>query len=150
MGFYYAKGTIHFFIIVISLVKFLYLNRSQVKIIAIHKDNYAPVVVVDLLPLSDAKKIAWWRDESKNILTNEDDAQIHNRALNYYIYRFGEGYQESGKEDRLCFDDMKAPKNCLDKDILMIVRYRKNGDIQFDIDDDAYILRPSGELNKVD
>ena len=63
-----------------------------VKIIAIHKDNYAPVVVVDLLPLSDAKKIAWWRDESKNILANEDDAQIHNRALNYYIYRFGEGY----------------------------------------------------------
>lgn len=121
-----------------------------VKIIAIHKDNCAPVVVVDLLPLSDAKKIAWWRDESKNILTNEDDAQIHNRALNYYIYRFGEGYQESGKEDRLCFDDMKAPKNCLDKDILMIVRYRKNGDIQFDIDDDAYILRPSSELKKVD
>lgn len=35
------------FIIVISLVGFLYLNRSQVKIIAIHKDNYAPVVVVD-------------------------------------------------------------------------------------------------------
>lgn len=121
-----------------------------VKIIAIHKDNYAPVVVVDQLPLSDANKIAWWRDESKNILANEDDAQIHNRALNYYIYRFGEGYQESGKEDRLCFDDMKAPKNCLDKDILMIVRYRKNGDIQFDIDDDAYILRQSGELKKVD
>lgn len=121
-----------------------------VKIIAIHKDNYAPVVVVDRLPLSDAKKIAWWRDESKNILANEDDAQIHNRALNYYIYRFGEGYQESGKEDRLCFDDMKEPKNCLDKDILMIVRYRKNGDIQFDIDDDAYILRQSGELKKVD
>ncbi|MDH2911753.1 DUF943 family protein [Kosakonia sp. HypNH10] len=121
-----------------------------VKIIAIHKDNYAPVVVVDQLPLSDAKKIAWWRDESKNILANEDDAQIHNRALNYYIYRFGEGYQESGKEDRLCFDDMKEPKNCLDKDILMIVRYRKNGDIQFDIDDDAYILRQSGGLKKVD
>lgn len=121
-----------------------------VKIIAIHKDNYAPVVVVDRLPLSDAKKIAWWRDESKNILANEDDAQIHNRALNYYIYRFGEGYQESGKEDRLCFDDMKEPKNCLDKDILMIVRYRKNGDIQFDIDDDAYILRQSGGLKKVD
>ncbi|WP_312121160.1 DUF943 family protein [Kosakonia cowanii] len=121
-----------------------------VKIIAIHKDNYAPVVVVDRLPLSDAKKITWWRDESKNILANEDDAQIHNRALNYYIYRFGEGYQESGKEDRLCFDDMKEPKNCLDKDILMIVRYRKNGDIQFDIDDDAYILRQSGGLKKVD
>lgn len=121
-----------------------------VKIIAIHKDNYAPVVVVDRLPLSDAKKIAWWRDESKNILANEDDAQIHNRAFNYYIYRFGEGYQELGKEDRFCFDDMKAPKNCLDKDILMIVRYRKNGDIQFDIDDDAYILRQSGELKKVD
>lgn len=121
-----------------------------VKIIAIHKDNYAPVVVVDRLPLSDAKKIAWWRDESKNILANEDDAQIHNRALNYYIYRFGEGYQESGKKDRLCFDDMKEPKNCLDKDILMIVRYRKNGDIQFDIDDDTYILRQSGGLKKVD
>jgi len=121
-----------------------------VKIIAIHKDNYAPVVVVDQLPLSDAKKIAWWRDESKNILANEDDAQIHNRALNYYIYRFDEGYQELGKKDRLCFDDMKAPKNCLDKDILMIVRYRKNGDIQFDIDDDAYILRQSGGLKKVD
>lgn len=139
-----------FFVIFICLVGGVYLNRSQVKIIAVHKDNYAPVVVVDRLPLSDAKKIAWWRDESKNILANEDDAQIHNRALNYYIYRFGEGYQESGKEDRLCFDDMKAPKNCLDKDILMIVRYRKNGDIQFDIDDDAYILRPSGELKKVD
>ena len=122
----------------------------SVKIIAIHKDNYAPVVVVDQLPLSDAKKIAWWRDESKNILANEDDAQIHNRALNYYIYRFDEGYQELGKKDRLCFDDMKAPKNCLDKDILMIVRYRKNGDIQFDIDDDAYILRQSGGLKKVD
>ena len=134
-----------------ALLIFYYIFIAvPVKIIAIHKDNYAPVVVVDRLPLSDAKKIAWWRDESKNIFANEDDAQIHNRALNYYIYRFGEGYQESGKEDRLCFDDMKEPKNCLDKDILMIVRYRKNGDIQFDIDDDAYILRQSGELKKVD
>lgn len=134
-----------------ALLVFYYVFITvPVKIIAIHKDNYAPVVVVDRLPLSDAKKITWWRDESKNILANEDDAQIHNRALNYYIYRFGEGYQELGKEDRLCFDDMKEPKNCLDKDILMIVRYRKNGDIQFDIDDDAYILRQSGGLKKVD
>jgi len=138
------------FIVGALLILYYVFITVPVKIIAIHKDNYAPVVVVDQLPLSDAKKIAWWRDESKNILANEDDAQIHNRALNYYIYRFGEGYQESGKEDRLCFDDMKAPKNCLDKDILMTVRYRKNGDIQFDIDDDAYILRQSGELKKVD
>jgi len=145
------KGISAFCLIVGALcVVYFFFKTVPVKIIAIHKDNYAPVVVVDQLPLSDAKKIAWWRDESKNILANEEAAQIHHRALNYYIYRFGKGYQAPGKEDRLCFDDMKAPKNCLDKDILMIVRYRKNGDIQFDIDDDAYILRPSGELMKVD
>ncbi|AML59334.1 putative membrane protein [Serratia rubidaea] len=50
------------------------------------------------------------------------------------FWLFGDGYQEEGKYDRLCFDDMPTKKNCIDKNLLMMVRYAKNTGLSFRLD----------------
>ncbi|WP_341844372.1 DUF943 family protein [Kosakonia oryziphila] len=47
------------------------------------------------------------------------------------IYAFGDGYQEEGKEDRPCFSDIKPPKNCIDKNILMMIWRTRDGGVKY-------------------
>ncbi len=48
------------------------------------------------------------------------------------IYAFGEGYQEEGKKDRRCFEDMAPPRNCIDKNILMMIWRTRDGGVEYD------------------
>ena len=136
---------------VVILSGYLYIDNQPVKVIDIKPDQYAPVVIVDRLPFSATAKIKWWNSESGEIL-KKYNLSVNNSLANknFYIYEFGEGYQEPGEKDRLCFPDIESPSNCLDKNILMIVRYRSNGLIQFDIGDDAYVSDDKGKIKPVD
>ncbi|WP_331251991.1 DUF943 family protein [Cronobacter turicensis] len=64
----------------------------------------------------------------------------------YYIYNFGKGYKPLDKEKRLCFAEIKAPDNSLDKHILMIIRERKNGNTQFDINNETWHAYGHGNI----
>ncbi|WP_024558206.1 DUF943 family protein [Franconibacter pulveris 1160] len=125
----------------------LYLNRGGVKIIDGHGNKWTASVIVDRLPLSESSKIEWWLQNKESIV-----AKYHFKPdnpadrLTYYIYSFGDGYQEEENEDRLCFEDMKPPKNCIDKNLLMVVSKTRNGDIEFRFDNVVYIRNKEGQI----
>lgn len=114
-------------------------GNEKVDIVDVHRDDFAPVIVVKKLPSSPEEKITLWVKQRSDLLARYS---LKNKSVaifrNYYIYDFSKGYQTLGKEDRLCFDGIKAPDNCLDKHILMIVRERKYGHTQFDINNETW------------
>lgn len=125
----------------------LYLNREDVKVIDGHGNKWTASVIVDRLPLSESKKIQWWLRNQENI-TAKYHFKPDNPAgrLSYYIYSFGDGYQAEENEDRLCFDDMTPPKNCIDKKLLMVVSNTRNGDTEFRFDNAVYIRNKEGRV----
>ena len=52
-------------------------------------------------------------------------------AFTIIFWNFGEGYKETDGYDRLCFNDVDLPKNCIDKDSLLFVKKEKNTDLEF-------------------
>ncbi|WP_276308270.1 DUF943 family protein [Mixta theicola] len=65
------------------------------------------------------------------------------------VWRFGDGYKELGKYDRLCFDDMPPPKNCIEKDRLMYITLTRDGEVSYWLNDTRYIQKADGELVEV-
>ncbi|CAI2022284.1 Enterobacterial putative membrane protein (DUF943) [Serratia plymuthica] len=95
---------------------FIWLSKRTVEIVDIHqRNNYSDVLVTNF-PFTDKGKINWWL-KNKGIL--KEKYNIPKPASDGFytviFLDFGEGYQEEDKYDRLCFEDMKTQKNCIDK-----------------------------------
>ncbi|MEE6802227.1 DUF943 family protein, partial [Escherichia coli O8:H10] len=61
------------------------------------------------------------------------------------------GYKEQGdesKDDRFCFADLKLPKNCIDKNMILYITYTKSSGISFITHNDEYRINKKGELVK--
>ncbi|WP_416410726.1 DUF943 family protein [Pantoea sp. App145] len=129
---------------------YVYLNNREVKVVDVHHGKYATDIIVNHLPLSQSNRINWWLNNEGKIFSNynispgnEGEPQL------VTIFAFGDGYKELGKEDRLCFDDIKPPKNCIDKDILMYVDRTRNGDLEFSFASSVYLRTKDGSITKV-
>lgn len=48
------------------------------------------------------------------------------RVFYLSVWDFADGYKEEEDKDRLCFDDMPAPRNCIDKNWIMTVSRARN------------------------
>ena len=139
------------FIIGLFVIGYLYFDERPVKIIAVHKTDYDAVIIVDRLPYLDKKKIAWWIKNKNDILQRysiSDEGK--NGPIEYSIFPFGDGYQPLGKEDRLCFDDMAEPNNCIDKGWLMAVWRTYKGEEKYITDSGRYMQDNKGTIYKVD
>lgn len=143
------KKKILLLIIVLSVTvgACFYMNNKDVKVIDAHHNGWTASIMVDRLPNFQRESIEWWLNQKSAI-----SAKYHFKAdnpkgyLDYYIYAFGEGYQEEGKEDRLCFDEMNPPKNCIDKNLLMVVLKTREGNTQFRFDHGVYIQTSNGKI----
>ncbi|WP_252120247.1 DUF943 family protein [Erwinia tracheiphila] len=62
------------------------------------------------------------------------------------FWNFGDGYQEEGKYDRLCFDDMHTKENCIEKDPVFSVSNSRNRGIIFTVYDGTWHVKESGEI----
>ncbi|EPX7408167.1 DUF943 family protein [Cronobacter dublinensis] len=137
------------FIVILAIVLYSVQGNEKINVMDVHRDDFAPVIVVKNFPSSPEEKITWWVKQSPDILARYS---LKNKSAaivrNFYIYDFGKGYQPLGKEDRLCFAGIKAPDNCLDKHILMIVRERKDGHTQFDINNETWQTDSHGDIVK--
>ncbi|QGY27481.1 DUF943 family protein [Pantoea cypripedii] len=129
---------------------YVYLNNREVKVIDVHHGKYAADILVNHLPLSQSSRINWWLKNEAVIFSNynispgnEDGPQL------ITIFAFGDGYKELGKEDRLCFDDITPPNNCIDKDILMLVDRTRSGDLEFSFASSVYVRTNDGRITKV-
>lgn len=120
-----------------------WLDSIPVKIIAIHQEENFSEVLVKNFPITDKGKIEWWL-ENKDMLKSRygipKPASYGGYDVTFWL--FDDGYKEEGKYDRLCFNDMKGPVNCIEKDAIFSVDNSQNlgtvftvyngGDYRFD------------------
>ncbi|GLR08630.1 membrane protein [Mixta theicola] len=120
------------------------------RIIAVHKDKYSYSVLVDDFPKLARQKIIWWVKNKERVINMYGLSDSSDTAdFNIYFWRFGDGYNELGKYDRLCFEDMPPPKNCIEKDRLMYITLTRNGEVSYWLNDTRYIQKADGRLVEV-
>lgn len=125
-------------------------NHRQVQVIDVHHNTWTAEIVVDHFPFSKAARIEWWENNNESILKKYNIPEHGAGGPDYFtIYAFGKGYQQLAREDRLCFDDIKPPYNCIDKNILMTVNRDRNGDVRFSFENAAYIKK-NGRLIEIE
>lgn len=69
----------------------------------------------------------------------------------FYVtfWLFGEGYKEEGKNDRLCFNDMNPPVNCIEKDRVFSISSSRNRGTIFTLNDGEYRMKKEGKIIKL-
>ncbi|QKJ88513.1 DUF943 family protein [Paramixta manurensis] len=131
-----------------------YQKMHPTTIVAIHKDtddNDFTDVLIKNPPFTDKGKLAWWKanqemfKEKYAVPTPRPDGRF-----SIYIWDFSDGYKEVEKYDRLCFNDMKTSKNCIDKNWLMTISKSRNGKIKYDVDETSYIEQNGGFIKQKD
>ncbi|URQ61474.1 DUF943 family protein [Pantoea alhagi] len=139
-----------FLVSIIAIVGAFFFSLKPIKIIAIHQHLNRSDILVDRYPWSDKGKIEWW-EENKVFLQRKYDIPKSDKTGSYSIaiWAFGDGYKALEKYDRLCFDDMPPPKNCIEKDRLMYITLTRDGEVSYWLNNTRYIQKANGELVEV-
>ncbi|MFE8102138.1 DUF943 family protein [Brenneria goodwinii] len=123
----------------------IWLSRP-VRIVAIHQRNNFSHVLVLNFPLTDQGKIDWWL---KNRAMLKEKYAIPKRSsygsFNITFWNFSEGYKES-EYDRLCFEDMPAEKNCIEKQRFFSIHDNGRGDITLKTPSQLYEQQSDGKI----
>jgi hypothetical protein len=133
-------------ILLIAAAGFAYLNLRPVKVIAVHHDKYSISVLVNRMPFSATEKIKWWIKNQPELTATYKLPGVSDTYFNIYFWAFGDGYKELGKYDRLCFQDMPPPKNCIEKERLMYITLTRHGEVDYWLNNTRYIQKKNGEL----
>jgi len=127
----------------------LWLWCRPVKIIAVHQSDSYSIVLVKNYPFTDAGKMEWWLKNKEMVKETYNIHKLDKQGRYHVIlWDFDDGYKELDKYDRLCFEDMKPPVNCVDKNSLMIISRDKYNVTKFIGDDGVYILQDNGLIVK--
>lgn len=121
------------------------------EIIAVHDNGSHSYILVKNFPFSDKGKINWWL-KNKDKLKNEHDIPKLSNAGNFTVifWLFRDGYKETDGYDRLCFEDLLPPLNCIDKDAVFSVSNSINLGTVFTVYDGKYQLKKNGDIAKLE
>ena len=127
----------------------LWLLLQPVEIIAVHDNGNHSYVLVKKFPLTDKGKINWWlenkfRLKQKYNIPKSSDAE----KFTIIFWLFGEGYKETDGYDRLCFEDIPPPINCIDKNAVFSVSNSNNLGTIFTTYEGRYKLNKNGDIVK--
>lgn len=122
---------ISIFLLLLILISHLVIRKPNISVIDVYYDGSTAQVIVDKLPLTHAEKISWWVKNKNKILSRYNIPTGGKIPFLIIIYAFGRGYQVEGNEDRLCFSNVKPPKNCIDKNILMMIWRTRDGGVKY-------------------
>jgi hypothetical protein len=120
-------------IILLGYTYYYFDKNQEVTVINSYYNGSTAWIIVDALPFTDAGKIHWWQHNQDQIRRKYHIPTGAQGPFLITIYAFGEGYQEEGKEDRLCFPNVEPPRNCIDKNILMTIWRTREGGIKYNI-----------------
>ncbi|QKJ87817.1 DUF943 family protein [Paramixta manurensis] len=118
-------------VLLLCILSYLFIGKQTVSVIDAHYDGSTAQIIVNRLPITESGKIDWWRDHQQKILEKYNIPSGNKRPFLITVYAFGDGYKEEGKEDRRCFTDIKPPKNCIDKNILMMIWRTRDGSVKY-------------------
>ncbi|MBH1928396.1 DUF943 family protein [Serratia rubidaea] len=132
----------------IAYVSWLFFR--PVEIVAVHQYDDFSFVLVKNFPPTDKGKFDWW-------MSNQDMLEKHygvpqSTSSGFFVitfWDFSDGYKETGKYDRLCFNDMPTNKKCIDKNKLFTVENNKKNELLFTVDDGRYLMKANGETIKI-
>ena len=141
--------TLFFLAICFLLIYWLWLCLRPVDIVAVHQENNYSDVLVRSFPPTDKGKIIWWL-ENKNMLKEKYGIPKTSPDGSFVVvfWDFGDGYKETDGYDNLCFNDMKPPMNCIEKDSLLMVRTSENTGSYFVLDSGTYRMNTKGDIVK--
>ncbi|MGF9657675.1 DUF943 family protein [Pantoea agglomerans] len=128
---------------------FIWLSVQPVEIVAVHEHSSANSVLVKSFPFTDKGKINWWLTNKEilkaryNIPKTDSDG-----SFTVMFWLFGEGYKETDGYDRLCFNDMNPPLNCIEKDAVFSVSNSSNLGTIFTVYNGKYQLKNNGDIIK--
>lgn len=125
------KLVIFLLAVVLCIIGYLFTVKPDVSVIGAHYDGSTAQIIVNKLPFTDSKKINWWQKNKNEILKKYNIPTGDKIPFLIVIYAFGDGYQIEDKKDRLCFSDIKPPKNCIDKKILMMIWRTRDGGVKY-------------------
>lgn len=133
----------------LALGVFFVKKPAPAEVMAVDKTLNTILIAVKGLPFSTKSKLSWWLD-NKNLLISQYklDFTEPNKQPSIYIYDFGDGFKKEEMKDRLCFNSVSLPNNCIDKNIAMVISQLRNGEIKLAIDDDVFIQDKSGKIVK--
>ncbi|QHM76731.1 hypothetical protein C7M52_02714 [Mixta theicola] len=137
-----------FLMVIIAVVWIYYLLSRPVNIIATHRNPYSFHLLVDHFPFTAKGRISWWLNNKKWIMEKYNLPDDILTEKNIAVWAFGDGYKELGKYDRLCFQDMPPPKNCIEKERLMYITLTRNGEVSYWLNNTRYIQKKNGELDE--
>ncbi|MBT0723873.1 DUF943 family protein [Rosenbergiella sp. S61] len=127
----------------------LWLSLRTVEIVAVHENDNHSYILVKNFPLTEQGKINWWLKNKKMLsVTYNIPKPTQDGFFTVIFWDFGDGYKETDGYDRLCFEDMKPPRNCIDKNSLMSVVSSKNTGLYFRLDSGKYYIKESGNMEK--
>lgn len=125
-------------------------SLRPVNIIAIHhkNDDFTSVLVKNF-PFTDKGKIAWWLKNKDRLKENHGiPASDKDGFFEVIFWDFNDGYQETDGYDRLCFEDISPPLNCIEKDKLLTISNDRENNIYFGVNDGEYKFEENGEMVK--
>lgn len=128
------------------LTYYFFIILRPVEIIAVHNDHGFHSVLVKNFPFSDKNQIKWWIN-NQYFLKQQYGIPRPDKEGSFTIifWNFGEGYKETDGYDRLCFNDVVLPKNCIDKDSLLFVKKEKYTGLEFWGDNGIYRIKENGK-----
>lgn len=126
---------------------FTWFTQRPVKIIAVHENGHYSSVLVEQFPVTDKGKIDWWV-KNKNILQKIYGIPKPSDwgYFNIMFWDFGDGYKKQDKSERLCFEDMRTEKRCIDKNKIFSVERDRHGNTLFTVNDGRYQMNENGEV----
>lgn len=145
------KSLTIFIVIFIMIAYFFWRSLRPVEIVAVHQEDDYSSVLVRNFPITDRGQINWWL-KNKDMLKRRYGIPKPSSYGNFTIifWDFGDGYKEEGKYDRLCFNDMKGPVNCIKKDAIFSVDNSPNPGTIFTIYDGGdYRFDRNGNLIEI-
>ncbi len=140
-----------FFVISMLMAYFVWRSLRPVEIVAVHQDNDYSSVLVKNFPITEKGKINWWL-KNKDMLKRRYGIPKPSSYGNFTIifWDFGDGYKEEGKYDRLCFNYIKGPVNCIEKDAVSSVDNSPNLGTVFTVYDGGdYFLDKNGKIIEI-
>ncbi|WON77770.1 DUF943 family protein [Serratia sp. UGAL515B_01] len=128
---------------------FLWLPLRPVEIVAVHQRHHFSDVLVIGFPITDKGKINWWLENKEMLKAKYNIPKLASYGnFSITFWNFPEGYKED-EYDRLCFDDMKTDKNCIDKNAVFTVNNDSENRTIFTVYNGTYLLRENGVVTQI-
>lgn len=127
-------------VIAVAACSFMLWNFSTpVEIVGAHGANacseaapcHGDILLVRNFPYLKSRQIAWW-EANKTMIKEKYGIphKDHDGSYQVFIMGFGDGYRiDRGTDedsDLLCFEEMKVPTRCIEKDPLRWIGWSKN------------------------